>query len=534
MQTPLNTQNENLFTFRYDELHIEVMGGVRTDRLDSLRVTLRIKAGFDTARNNLDLYNDNQVQQFARRCAAKLQLGTRSVLDALEALTEQLESYILAKQNEEQEDKKSYEQTPEEIREAKTFLSSPNLMQRTDENIQKSGIIGEDNNRQIMYIILTSRLMASPLNCISMGSSGVGKSHLQESIAKLFPPEEIIEITELTKNSLYYHGQYELCHKILLIEDLTGARNALYPVRELQTKKRISKKVVVHLRNGKAKTELRTVEGPVCVAACTTWASVYEDNANRSFLLDIDETPEQDQRIMNHQRNLSAGQINTEQQQKTRKLMQNVQRILHPVKVINPYAPHLNFPSNIFKPRRTNAHYLHFIEAVTFFHQYQRTPKIDQETGEQYIETTIEDIQIANELLKNILLRKADELTSRCRNFFEQLKEHLIQNNLQAYTTPYIRKTLRIPSSSSSSIGRYQEELLQLGLIKISKGTQNKGYEYQITDTQEYEQLQKSVLTVLDRTLLNIQSIEQQKNESSAVVKTQGLASPKALASRKK
>jgi hypothetical protein len=501
MKVTFNTEKEDLLVYTNEDVVIEVMGGVKTDRLDSMRVTLKVKSGHDIARNGFDLYNDNQVQQFARRCAGKLQLGIRTILDALESLTEHLEGYILEQQAQELEQTKGYEQTKEEIKESKDFLMKKGLMKLTDENIEKSGVIGENRNRQVMNVIFTSRLMKNPLNCISMGSSGVGKSHLQESVAKLFPIEDIVEITDLTKSAFYYHGQYELCHKIILIEDLTGAKNALYPIRELQTKKRISKTVVVHLRNGKVKTERKVVEGPICVGSCTTWAIVYEDNANRSFLLDIDESVEQDQLIMEYQRQLSANLIDESEQQKIQKFMQNVQRVLRPLKVINPYATQLELPSEIFKPRRTNGHYLHFIEAVTFYHQYQRELKVDEKTGEQYIETTFEDIEIANDLLRDVLLRKADELTGSCRKFFEKLKEHLLQNELETYKVVEVRKALRI---ATTSMFRFHQELIELGFVKIAKGSKNKGFEYQLTDPEEYKNLENSIFGVLNTVLNNI------------------------------
>ncbi len=43
-----------------------------------------------------------------------------------------------------------------------------------------------------------------------------------------------------------------------------------------------------------------------------------------------------------------------------------MQRVLQPVQVRNPFAESLHIPDEVFKPRRSNAHYLAFIEAVTF------------------------------------------------------------------------------------------------------------------------------------------------------------------------
>ena len=248
------------------------------------------------------------------------------------------------------------------------------------------------------------------------------------------PEEDKVEITVLSANAFYYFNRTELQHKLILIEDLDGAESVLYPLRELQSKKRITKTVVHKDSKGTTKTIHLTVEGPVSVAGCTTQESIYEDNSNRSFLLYIDESEEQDKKIMDYQRLISAGKIDGEQEHNAKELLKNVQRVLKPIKVINPYAEFLELPKSVFKPRRTNGHYLQFIEAITFYKQYQRESKVDSQTGEMYIETEIEDIQEANELIIDILLRKSDTLTGACRNHLERLKTYLIKNNQTTFT----------------------------------------------------------------------------------------------------
>ncbi|MCK7560217.1 hypothetical protein MKQ70_37035 [Chitinophaga sedimenti] len=68
---------------------------------------------------------------------------------------------------------------------------------------------------------------------------------------------------------------------------------------------------------------------------------IKADNANRCFLLQLDESIEQDERVMDYQRKLSAGKINVATEQQARTLLQHVQRVLHPVIVRNPYAEQL-------------------------------------------------------------------------------------------------------------------------------------------------------------------------------------------------
>ena len=167
------------------------------------------------------------------------------------------------------------------------------------------------------------------------------------------------------------------------------------------------------------------------------------------------------------QRKHSAGKIDTTEQQKIVKQLQDMQRILQPVQVRNPFAEFLKIPDEVFKPRRTNAHYLAFVELVTFYHQYQREKKYDQETGEEYIETTVEDIAEANKLMKEILLSKSDELNGATRSYFEKLKDYLKGNQQSDYTNREIRQHMRI---KGTTLRRYHNELLSCGMLRVKAG----------------------------------------------------------------
>jgi hypothetical protein len=513
----LNIANSEAITYQTEELLFTILGGIKLEGLDRLRVTLKIEVldrkfkhylnNPDIAdlalRQNLDLYNDTQAEKLIRRTAERLEVGSTAIAKAIADITNQLEVYRL-QQIEAQTNKTTALKkllTPEERQTAEAFLKEPNLMQRTAEAIGKSGVIGEEYNRILMYIIFTSRKLNHPLHIVSLGSSGTGKTHLQETVSELIPDEDKLEITSLSENAFYYFGQRELSNKLILIEDLEGAMNVLFPLRELQSKKRISKTVTFKDTRGITKTITLTVEGPVSVAGCTTRERIYEDNANRSFLIYLNESTQQDNKIMQYQRELAAGIINTDEQIKTRLCLQNTQRILQNIKIVNPYAPQLELPKEVFKPRRTNKHYIDFIEAITFYHQHQREQKADESTGEIYIETTIEDIEEANKLMKEILLRKSDELSGACRNYFEELKKYLGESKQTAFTNRITGQALRI---AHSTIKRYHLELLTAGLIKLNQNKKIKTYWYEVTSTEEYKQLKNRISNVLDEVLAKI------------------------------
>lgn len=531
----LNTQNppvrlivhgtgESLL-YENDLLKLTVLGGIKLEGLDRMRVTLKIElnlsqSGPETSsgsslalRHNLDLYNDNQLEKLIRKAAERLEIGTSVIASSLNELTEQLEQYrmeaVLEKENEGRHTIKPL--TAEEAQAAETFLKSENLLEKTNELIGQSGVVGEEVNRLIMYLIFTSRKREQPLHIVSLGSSGTGKTHLQEKIGELIPEEERLSLTCLSENSFYYFERRELKNKLILIEDLDGAENVLYPLRELQSKKRISKTIAHKNTRGETKTLHLVVEGPVSVAGCTTKESLYEDNANRSFLIYLDESEAQDQKVMHYQRAISANTIDQEQEAEAASLLKNCQRLLEPIKVVNPYAELLQLPKEIFKPRRTNNHYLQFIEAVTFYHQCQREMKGD-ENGEAFIETTIEDIKAANELMKPILLRKSDELNGAARNHLEALKQWAKEKGKTHFGN---RETSRAFRKPIATIKRYHYQLTELGYLEVERQKNTKTYQYALTAFAYDESRSQTIDRALEQALYAIEVAEQDKKAGS-------------------
>jgi hypothetical protein len=510
----LNTENKDALQFTTEEIGYTILGGINTNHLDRMRVTIKIEvinrkypdfmqneelAGI-ALRANIDLYHDVQTEKLIRRTAERLEVGTSQLYSGIAQLTEQLEKYRLQLIEKELDTKpKPKTLTNEEQQQAINFLTTKNLSQTTNDLLGRSGIVGEELNRLIMWYVYTSRKLSRPLHIISFGSSGTGKSHLQEKVGELIPDEDKIEITAITQNAFYYYDKDELGHKLILIEDFDGALTALYPIRELQSKQRISKTVTIKDNKGNTKTIHLKVQGPVAVAGCTTQESMYEDNANRSFLIYLDESKEQDKKVMHYQRLLSAGKVDMNEELVTKNFLQNVQRVLKPIKIINPYAEYLEIPDDVFKPRRSNAHYLGFIEAVTFYHQYQRIEEVNKETGEIYIQTTIEDIAIANELMKDILLRKSDELNKATRTYFEYLKAWLKSEEKQSFVLGEARKALNVSHGSQK---RYMSILIDNYCIKKEKTKE--GFVYSINTYEDYKNLKEKVSNSLDVILQNL------------------------------
>lgn len=511
----LVTDNPELLLYTEGTFHVTVLGGIKLTGLDRLRVTLKLTLTGKTERayrHNLDLYNGIQCGQLAERASEILDRSESEMAALIGNLTTALENYRserLEEMKPKQAEKK--ELTESERKEAVKFLKSPRLIERTKEAIAASGVIGEETNALIAYLTYTSRKRHVPLHLMCLGASGTGKTWLQEKVSELMPEEDKLEITTLSSNAFYYFGREELKHKLLLIEDLDGAESVLYPLRELQSKRRISKTVTLKDNKGNLKTVTLNVEGPVCVSGCTTREKLYEDNANRCILLYMDGSSEQDNKIMDYQRRLSAGLVDEAAQQKIKTTIKNVQRMLRPVSVRNPYATYLQLPEAVFKPRRTMLLLLLFAETVTYYHQYQRQLQTDEATGEQYIESTPEDIETAFTLLETTLLKKSDELSDACRGFFEKLKAYLKELDTDTFHSRDVRTTLRI---HPSNLKRYLNELDRMGHIRIVKGNRYKGFEYKVQQWQDMEDLEGSTRTLIDGVLEQVRSLSVDRSPS--------------------
>jgi len=523
MKNPLQTGPGGLLIYGNQCLTITVLGGVKLEGLDRMRVTLKIEVPNSPrppVRHNLDLYNDNQLGKLVRVIAQRLEVGMSvteaTVADLIEAL-EQWRMDEIQKQGPEKEEAKPL--TEEERAAAEQFLRDPKLMERTSQALKTSGLIGEETNAMILYVAMTSRQCDDPLSAICLARSGTGKSYLMERVALCMPEDSKMENTQFTENSFYYFRREEIRGKIFLIEDMDGAQAVMYPIRELQTKQRISKTVTVKDRSGAMRTVSLVVEGPVSVIGCSTQENIYEDNANRSLLLYLDDSKEQDARIMDYQKEARAGLIDKASEQEVRKQLQDVQRVLKPIKVVNPYAPLIALPQEVFKPRRTLGLLLGFVEAITFYHQLQREERADESSGEVYVESSPEDVQEAFALLGDTLFRKADELSGACRSFYDWLDSWTKKNTKRAkgFTGAEVRKDLRI---HPRMLQRYLGELVTFGMVKITGGGKNRnGYTYTITG-EHADALRERIHTSITQVIEQVKAAaSERKSEEKATTR---------------
>jgi len=380
------------------------------------------------------------------------------------------------------------------------FLKRKHLLKNLNIEIGKAGIVGEENSRMLLFLIIISYLNKSPLHALVQGSSGSGKTHIISRIADLMPQEDVLRFTRITESSLYNWGEFDLFQKVVIIEDLDGLKeDALYALREFISNQVLRSSVTIKDKKGNNKSSHKIVKGQFSSLSATTKGETYEDNMSRSFLIAVDESKEQTARIIEYQNKRNAGEIDPNESQKAIGFIQSMVRNLKVYEVINPYATQLHLPEKVHKIRRLNEMYQAVIKQVTFLNQYQR-----KLTNNNQLITKIEDIEQATEVLFESIILKVDELDGSLRQFFERLKKHVKTEN-QEFILREVRQDLGI---SKTQIFRHIQTLLELEYIKQVGGFANKGIKYKISYWDNYQKLRAEIKDFL---MLQIEQLRQEQ-----------------------
>jgi DNA primase len=498
----LNIANPNKISYSTQTAIYHIRGGLRKE-LDSLRVSLVIENPTTTikSRSKLDLYEDKQVEKLSREASEKLGLRADLLEMDLSAMTDLLEEYRETQLSETETNKPKYELPPPTIAECTNFLKQADLINRINQLIGKSGVIGEEHNRLFLFVIASSYKMPDTLHALIQGSSGSGKTHLLSKIGGLIPPEDSIFLTRVTESSFYNYDEKYFNHKLLCMEDLDGLKEEAYlAFRELQSKGMLTSSTSIKNENGTIQGFVKTVKGPIASLSATTKGEIYEDNMSRIFLIAVNEGNEQTGRIIKYQNEKAAGLIDTSKEKEIIRFIQNCIRILKPYPVINPYANKILLPQEAHKIRRLTELYHAFVKQITLINQYQR-----KKDNQGRLITEKEDLFTANEIMFESIILKIDELDGSLRQFYEQLKQYIQSKGNEYQNYQFAQREIRQAlNMSKSQLQRYINDLLDLEYLQQSGGYQNRGYKYKITWWDNIEALRLRIRNYLNDQIKNL------------------------------
>lgn len=479
-----------------------VIGSLPMD-LGNLRVSLQI-IEHNTAKKHrlkIDLFDFVNVQNQCRELSEKQGFDSNLLEADLILFTDLLEAHreslFEAELNPITDQFSAKELTPQAQEKAVQFLSNKRLLENIDSLLEQSGIIGEEENRKLLFTLASSYKMPYLLHGLVQGSSGEGKSHLINAIADCMPQEDVMNLTRVTSKSLYHYQGKELINKLILIQDFDGLDDeAQFAFREMQSAKFLTSSTVVKDMFGNTRGKMKKVEAHFASLTATTKAEVYYDNMSRSVVLGVDESQAQTLRIIKAQNLKIAGVSNAESEQQAKQILRNCMRVLKSYEVVNPFADKLMLPLEAKMLRRLNNQFQNFVSQVTILHQYQR--KTD---AKGRLVTTKEDVQKAVDIFFSSIIIKVDELDKSSRQFFELLKgfvKNQTNGTTHRFTIREIRQELNI---SKTSTFKYIQLLQELEYIQAVEGSVNKGFKYVVSYWDNMEKLKAKIKANLQKQL---------------------------------
>ncbi|MGB8062895.1 MAG: CHC2 zinc finger domain-containing protein [Candidatus Sulfotelmatobacter sp.] len=386
--------------------------------------------------------------------------------------------------------------TAEEKAAAMELLRDPRLLKRVLEDFEKCGVVGEETNKKVSYLAAVSRLLEKPLAIVVQSASSAGKSSLMEAVLDFMPEEQRESYSAMTGQALFYMGQKNLKHKILAVSEEEGAQRAAYALKLLQSEGKL--KIASTGKDpvsGKQVTHEYTVEGPVMIFLTTTAQQVDEELLNRSIVLTVNEEREQTRAIHRKQREARTTEGLWAWRERARivKLHRNAQRLLRPIAVANnqPDADE-DFPDHMTRTRRDHAKLLTLIDSIALLHQHQREIKRDSREGDtlEYIEATAEDVALAKQLMRQVIMPSLDELpphTRRLLGVIEQMvKEECERLQIESSDYRFTRRSVRQYSRwGDTQLRVHLRRLEEMEYLRVRYGGPGQTFVYQLHSEEE-------------------------------------------------
>ena len=483
--------NGDTITIPQGDRRYRIRGLARNTSHDLLKVNVLVTRGDRLHVDTLNLCSAQQRAVFAKQASEELNakddvirrdLG-RVILKLEELRDEQIRKAL------EPKDAKA-DMSAGEQAEALALLCDPRLMDRILEDFARCGVVGEETNKKVAYLASVSRLLDAPLAVIVQSSSAAGKSSLMEAVLALMLEEQRVQYSAMTGQLLFYMGETDLKNKILAVVEEEGAQRAAYALKLLQSEGVLTiASTGKDPATGKLVTHEYRVEGPVMIFLTTTAIEIDEELLNRCLVLTVDEDREQTRAIHRIQREAQTlqGLLAKRQRQAILALHRNAQRLLKPIAVVNPYADRLTFPDSLTRTRRDHMKFLSLIRAVTLLYQHQRPVKTDASDGKplEYIESTQEDVELAEDLIKQVLGRSLDELPPQTRRLLllidDMVKEQCEQLKMERTDYRFSRRDVRQYTGwSDAQVKRHLHKLEELEYLIVHRGERGQSFVYEL------------------------------------------------------
>jgi len=295
---------------------------------------------------------------------------------------------------------------PEDVQEeAEALLRDPNLVQRFIDDSASDGLVGEEVTAEVLLYTGVSRNMDSPLNVTIKAASSSGKNWVTDHTLDKFPEGDVKKIEGMTPKALYYlkdeTGAPSLRGKVVLLTEVHAATEAEYPIRVMQSEKKLTLWVPQKNDEGVIETVERTVEGPAAFITTTTSAELHDENETRTIELTLDESEKQTRKIIKAMASAAAKSMSPADREAKERRRAIYRCAFSKLEGLNPIIPDAEEFANEFETKRIRARrdfgkLLTIAGARAVLFQKQRRV----ENGQVFV--TRDDLEIAQNLTRAI------------------------------------------------------------------------------------------------------------------------------------
>lgn len=489
---PAKSKADIVIESKGDEVHLRIdarqyriRGLEKNHSSQQLKVNILARRDELVHLDTLDLFKARSRNSFIKATATELFTDTDVIKRDIGTMLLQLEQLQHEQIEAATQSQKPVEVSVNDKRAAMKLLKDPKLIDRILTDFDACGLAGEETNKLVCYLACISRCLKTPLALLIQSGSAAGKTTLMDAALSFVPDEDQIRYSAMTGQSLYYMGETNIKHKILAISEEEGVAQASYALKLLQSDGKLTIAAVgKNSGNGRQSTDTYEVEGPVMMFLTTTAEHPDPELQNRCITLRVNESSDQTAEIHNRQR---IGYMQSKQKRdpaEIRVLHQNAQRCLASLPVIMPWANQLTFRHDQTRMRRDNAKYLSLIASITLLHQHQRK-LIDIGGGNLAVESTVEDVELANRLVADTMGSSLDDLLPQTRQLLVLIdnlvnQESQLQNvnrSLVRFTQRQLRETF---GWGDSQLRKHLKRLIELEFVLAHRTGFGSAKEYQL------------------------------------------------------
>ena len=365
--------------------------------------------------------------------------------------------------------------TPEAREAARGLSEDPALLHRAIRTLGELGVVGEEENRGLLYLALLSARTEAPISVLVKGRSSSGKSFLVSTALKLIPPRGYYELSSMSAKALVYADlDFRHRHLVLYEEDGLNNEEVLYLVRTLLSEGHIHYLTVEKSPQGRMVAREIHRPGPTGLITTLTKGLTKEDNETRTFSIYMDDSKAHTLRVVQA---LAEREALGARPEIDAAPWHALYEALPQMEVVVPYAPTLarlleaqDLPEDLTRLRRDFGRFLTLVKVVALLHHARR-----EERGGKLV-AALEDYALAYHLAARPLARSVHTVSPQAlalavavREVYEDKLEEAQGKNPEGNVAVYVKDLARHLRWAKRTVHKWIDQAEAAGLIDVQR-----------------------------------------------------------------